>query len=442
MPCNICGSPHHDYRNCTKEAYRESQDVRQSPAKGRGSGGQCPNCNIPHPGICPCAWCDQPGHIAQDCMAHFADDSMRARFPKKEKMKRTPIKHYECRRCRGSHPFNIYCPNVRDPPVIPGECRSCGTTTREHANDCQYVAIKDNIGLCTYCQAQDHRYADCPQRALDQEAVARETRKNKKNKNRGKVKIVAGIMTREQESDSTLSPEKEEGGVETPSPQKLDGRRGYQRPLHGGYLSQPVMTSKEVMCSFCGGNTHDYRDCPIMHQYIREQADALAQRRMGEYQQPREWEGYEIPRQVPSYQGPYFRGGRPDERGPKSGQGPSRKETQKQKIPTKSGETGSAYPHFMGGMAPGGGEGTPPPSRGGSPDDGGDDEPDEEENEEDDTDEETVSVTSSSQVSANRVRPLVWGSSKENEKGGEGGPPEDPNDPSGGGNAEDGCRGP
>ena len=288
-PCDICGDPRHDYRNCTKEAYRESQDVRQSPAKGRGSGGQCPNCNIPHPGICPCAWCDQPGHIAQDCMAHFADDSMRARFPKKEKMKRTPIKHYECRRCGGSHPFNIYCPNVRDPPVIPGECRSCGTTTREHANDCQYVAIKDNIGLCTYCQAQDHRYAACPQRTLDRETVAREAKKNKKNKKRGKVKIVAGIMTREQESDSTLSPEKEEGGVETPSPQRLDGRQGYQRPLHGGYLSQPVITPKEVMCSFCGGNTHEYRDCPMMHQYIREQADALAQRRLKEYQQPREW---------------------------------------------------------------------------------------------------------------------------------------------------------
>ena len=136
--------------------------------------------------------------------------------------------------------------------MIPGECRSCGTTTREHANDCQYVAIKDNIGLCTYCQAQDHWYADCPQRALDQEAVVRERRRNKKNKKRGKVKIVAGIMTREQESDSTLSPEKEEGGVETPSPQKLDGRREYQRPLHGGYPSQPVITTKEVMCSFCG----------------------------------------------------------------------------------------------------------------------------------------------------------------------------------------------
>ena len=263
--------------------------------------------------------------------------------------------------------------------MIPGECRSCGTTTREHANDCQYVAIKDNIGLCTYCQAQDHRYADCPQRALDQEAVARETRKNKKNKKRGKVKIVAGIMTREQESDSTLSPEKEEGGVGTQFPQKLDGRREYQCPLHGGYLSELVITSKEVMCSFFGGYTHDYRDCPTMHQYVREQADALAQRRMGEYQQPREWEGYKIPRQVPSYQGPYFRGGGPDVRGPKTGQGPSRKETQKQKMPTKSGETGSAYPHFMGGMAPGGGGGTPPPSRGGSPDDGGDDEPDEEE---------------------------------------------------------------
>ena len=58
--------------------------------------------------------------------------------------------------------------------------------------------------------------------------------------------------------------------------------------------------------------------------------------------------GYEIPRQVPSYQGPLFRGGGPNESGPKSGQGPSKKETQKQKIPTKSGVTGSAYLHSMG----------------------------------------------------------------------------------------------
>ena len=116
-------------------------------------------------------------------------------------------------------------------------------------------------------------------------------------------------MTREQESDSILSPEKEEGGIETPSPQRLEGRWGYQRPLHGGYVPQLGIASKEVMCSFCGGNTHDYRDCPVMHQYIREQADALAQRRVEEYQQLQEWEGYEIPRQVPPYQGPLFRGG-------------------------------------------------------------------------------------------------------------------------------------
>ena len=46
-----------------------------------------------------------------------------------------------------------------------------------------------------------------------------------------------------------------------------------------------------------------------MQQYIREQADALAQRRMGEYRHPQEWEGYEIPRQVPPHQDPLFRGG-------------------------------------------------------------------------------------------------------------------------------------
>ena len=441
-PCDICGDPTHDYRNCTKEAYRESQDVRQSPVVGRDSRRHCPNCDVPHPGICPCAWCDQLGHIAQDCMAHFADDSMRARFPKKEKVKRTPIKHYECRRCGESHPFNIYCPNVRDPPVIPGECRSCGTTTREHANDCQYVAIKDNIGLCTYCQAQDHRYAACPRRAADQEIAAREQRKNKKNtKKRGKVKIVAGIMTREQESDSTLSPEKEEGGVKTPSPQRLEGRQGYQRPLHAGYVSQPVITPREVMCSFCGGNTHDYRDCPVMQQYIREQADALAQRRLGEYQHLQDWERYEVPRQLPPHQDPLSRGGESDNRRSVPSQGPSKQRIQEQKGATKSGMTGLAHQYPMGGIAPGGGGGTPPPGRGGPPDDKGDDES-EEEGEEDDTDEETESVTSSSQVSASRARPSIWDSGQGNIKKNAGGPPEDPDDPFGEGNAGDGRRGP
>ena len=50
-------------------------------------------------------------------------------------------------------------------------------------------------------------------------------------------------------------------------------------------------------------------------------------------------------------------------------------------------------------------------------------------------------MTSSSQVSANRARPSIWGSGKENIKASEGGLPEDPNDPSGGGSARDGHRG-
>ena len=165
------------------------------------------------------------------------------------------------------------------------------------------------------------------------------------------------------------------------------------------------------MCSFCGVNTHDYRDCPVMQQYVREQADALAQRRLGEYQHPREWEGYEIPRQLPPHQDPLFRWGESDDRRPVPSQGLSKQRIQEQRIATKSGMTGLAHQHAMGGIAPGGGGGTPPPGKGGPPGDKGDDES-EEEDEEDDTDEETVSVTSSSQVSANSARPLIWGSGK------------------------------
>ena len=116
--------------------------------------------------------------------------------------------------------------------MIPGECRSCGTTTREHANDCQYVAIKDNIGLRTYCQAQDHRYAACPQWMLDQETAAREMKKNKKNnKKRRKVKIVAGIMTREQESDSILSPGKGGGRNRNTFPTTIRGKMRISAPV-------------------------------------------------------------------------------------------------------------------------------------------------------------------------------------------------------------------
>ena len=101
-----------------------------------------------------------------------------------------------------------------------------------------------------------------------------------------------------------------------------------------------------------------------------------------------------------------------------------------------------SLPAFNGGHGSRGWGRTPPPSKGGPPDDKGDDGSGEEENEEDDADEETVSVTSSSQVSAGRVRPLKWNAGKENMKEGAGGPPEDPNEPSGGGSAGDGRRGP
>ena len=163
-------------------------------------------------------------------------------------------------------------------------------------------------------------------------------------------------MTREQESDSTLSPEKEEGGVETPSPQRLEGRRGYQPPLHSQYAPPPRVAQREVMCSFCGVNTHDYRDCPVMQQYIREQADALAQRRLGEYQHPREWEGYEVPRQLLPHQDPLFRRGESDDRRPVPSQGLSKQRVQEQRVATKSGMTGLAHQHPMGGIAPGEGE--------------------------------------------------------------------------------------
>ena len=57
-PCDICGDPRHDHRNCTKEAYLESEDVRQGHREEEVIRGECPHCDISHPGICPCAWCD------------------------------------------------------------------------------------------------------------------------------------------------------------------------------------------------------------------------------------------------------------------------------------------------------------------------------------------------------------------------------------------------
>ena len=137
-----------------------------------------------------------------------------------------------------------------------------------------------------------------------------------------------------------------------------------------------------------------------------------------------------------------IRRGGPHETESISGQRPSRQETQKQKSSAKVGMIGSMYPHVVKGMAPRGGGSPPPPGQGGPQEDKSDEGSDEEENEEGDTDEETVSVTTSIQASAGGAGPQKWDQAKETYRESTGGPPENPNDPVGGGGAGDGCRGP
>ena len=178
------------------------------------------------------------GHISADCVAKYYDDSMNARFPPKGRRIQRPFRQYDCRRCGQKHPFNVYCPFITRPPVVPGECKSCGAVTNVHAEDCQYVKVKDEIGICSFCGQLDHTYVQCPEREEQREIARRERDKNKKNKRKGKpkVRIVSGILTRQRDSDTT-SP------AETLDPPKVN--------LPGG----PV-------CSFCGNNTHDYRGWP------------------------------------------------------------------------------------------------------------------------------------------------------------------------------------
>ena len=89
---------------------------------------------------------------------------MRNRFPKRKKTKKQKVLEYTCRRCGDRHPFNRYCPYAVEPPIIPGECRSCATLTNVHDDECELVAIKDRIGLCTFCGDITHTYAECPER--------------------------------------------------------------------------------------------------------------------------------------------------------------------------------------------------------------------------------------------------------------------------------------
>ena len=120
-------------------------------------------------------------------------------------------------------------------------------------------------------------------------------------------------------------------------------------------------------------------------------------------------------------------------------QEPSKQEMPKQGVSGKMGMIGSMYPHIVGGMAPGGGQEPPPPGKRGPPEDKSDDGSTEDG---DEADKETVSVTSSSQVSISKSKPQRWDKEKEMYVSGAGGPPEDPDDSSRGGDSRNTSHGP
>ena len=243
-PCDICGAPDHDYRTCPGGRYLESQDPTQSQKV----------LEFPY-----CGWCQQFGHISADCLAKYYDDSMNARFPPKGRKPRKPLRQYDCRRCGQRHLFNVYCPFVTQPPVVPRECKSCGAVTNVHDEDCQYVEVKDEIGICSFCGQLDHTYAQCPEREEQREIAQKERKKNKMHKEKGKakVKFVSGILTRQKDSEEVTP-------SETFDPPLIN-------PLVG------------LACSFCGNNTHGYAKCPVLHQYVRQQANELAAARASGY---------------------------------------------------------------------------------------------------------------------------------------------------------------
>ena len=127
---------------------------------------------------------------------------------------------------------------------------------------CPGKRISDNRDICSYCGNLDHSYAQCPQREEQREVLRKEREKNRKNKKKGKtkVKIVSGILTRQRDSDTA-----------TPS-------ETFDPPLANqlGHL----------VCSFCGNATHRYTECPVLHQYTRQQADELATARARGYYPP------------------------------------------------------------------------------------------------------------------------------------------------------------
>ena len=96
------------------------------------------------------------------------------------------------------------------------------------------MALKDHIGLCAFCGAISHKYAECP----DQYP------------NRAPKKIM-GRRDRSEETPRWAPP-----------------------PYYG-------------VCSFCGSASHGHEECPGLKEAVREQAEQLAQARITKYKEAR-----------------------------------------------------------------------------------------------------------------------------------------------------------
>ena len=212
------------------------------------------------------------------------------------------------------------------------------------------------------------------------------------------MKIVSGILTRQRERDEVTP-------SETSNPP----------------LVNPLVDSA---CSFCGNNTHGHAKCPVLHQYIRQQADELAAARASGYypapvlpfrqkgeqltQDPRPRDDTRTPREASQ------KGEKPSVPG-------------RNNKPRDGKETSSKGWREQFGLPPGGGSGPPPGGEGGGPpDDGSGDDSESREEEEDETDEDTISITDSSTPGDPGK-----GNGAEGPPGG-GGPPEDPDNFPGG----------
>ena len=239
VPCDICGKPDHDYRHCQAGSRVESQGLGpEVPPEEQ----DCWNCDKGHKGQCPCGWCGEYGHKSAECPAKFYSQSMRDRFSKRKRAKKQKILEYTCRRCGDRHPFNRYCPYAIEPPIIPGECRSCATLTNVHDDGFEMVAIKDRIGLCAFCGKISHSYTECPERYP----------------NRALKRVMERTRTARESARATAQ-----------------DRTAPRPPVYYG------------VCSFCGSAGHGHEECPGLKEAIQEQAAQLAQLQIVRYESAR-----------------------------------------------------------------------------------------------------------------------------------------------------------